>query len=350
MFVGVDVHKHSLCACYYRNEKKFRYESFPFTKKGFQAFLKSLTRRDEVAIESVTQAYYLTEQLKPRVKRVVVVNTFAFDLIKHSRAKTDEKDAYHLAEQLSHGHLPEVHLQERTIRDLRVYQNARLALVEERTRLKNRIHAAFLMHGIVTARKHLASRKGRETLRRESASYREYPEMELVPLHLDRINQLEDQVQTIEERIFTLGSDLEDLPVVLQVGGISPLLAVTILAEVGDFRRFRTSSRVASYAGVVPSTKKSGKKEKHGRSGHGRKRLRTALVQAVRSIIVHEPENPLALHYQILKARRGAGRATIAVARKLLEILWIMVTREVDYRQLAPQLYEAKLRRLNTAA
>ncbi|MHC4371629.1 MAG: IS110 family transposase [Planctomycetota bacterium] len=130
MFVGVDVHKHSLCACYYRNAKEFRYESFPFTKKGFQAFLKSLTRRDEVAIESVTQAYYLTEQLNPRVKRVAVVNTFAFDLIKRSRAKTDEKDAYHLAEQLSHGHLPEVQLQDRTIRNLRVYQNAPARLPE----------------------------------------------------------------------------------------------------------------------------------------------------------------------------------------------------------------------------
>jgi transposase len=233
---------------------------------------------------------------------------------------------------------------------LRVYQNARLALVEERTRLKNRIHAAFLMHGIVTARRHLSSRKGREALRRESATYREYPEMELVPLHLERIDQIEDQIRTIEEKIFKLGSPLKDLPVVLQVGGISPLLAITILAEVGDFRRFRTSSQVASYAGVVPSTRHSGGKEKHGRSGHGRKRLRTALVQAVRSITVHEPENPLAIHYQILKARRGAGRATIAMARKLLEILWIMVTREVDYRQLAPQLYEAKLRRLNAAA
>ena len=74
------------------------------------------------------------------------------------------------------------------------------------------------------------------------------------------------------------------------------------------------------------------------------------MVQAVRSITVHEPENPLAQHYQILKARRGAGRATIAVARKLLEILWIMVTREVHYRQLVPRLYETKLRSFRTAA
>ena len=350
MFVGVDVHKHSLCVCYYRSARQFRYQSYPFTQRGFQAFLDSLTRRDEVAIESVTQAYYLIEQLTPRVKRAVVVNTFAFDLIKRSRAKTDEKDAFHLAQQLSHGHLPEVHMPGRLIRDLRVYENARVALVEERTRLKNRIHAAFLMHGIVTGRKHLSSRKGREKLRRESSTYEGYPEMELVALHLDRIDQMEEQMRALEEKMFELGSGLKDLPVLLQVGGISPLLAITILAEVGDFRRFPWSAKVASYAGLVPSTRRSAGSAKWGRSGYGRKRLRTAMVQAVRSITVHEPENPLAQHYQILKARRGAGRATIAVARKLLEILWIMVTRGVHYRQLVPSLYETKLRSLRTAA
>jgi transposase len=350
MFVGVDVHKHSLCVCYYRSAKQFRYQSYPFTQPGFQAFLDSLTRRDEVAIESVTQAYYLIEQLTPRVKRAVVVNTFAFDLIKRSRAKTDEKDAFHLAQQLSHGHLPEVHMPGRQIRDLRVYQNARVSLVEERTRLKNRIHAAFLMHGVVTARKHLSSRKGRAMLRRESSTYEGYPEMELVALHLDRIDQLEEQMRALEEKMFELGSGLKDLPVILQVGGISPLLAITILAEVGDFRRFPWSGKVASYAGLVPSTRRSAGSAKSGRCGYGRKRLRTAMVQAVRSITVHEPDNPLAQHYQILKARRGAGRATIAVARKLLEILWIMVTRGVHYRQLVPSLYETKLRSLRTAA
>ncbi len=350
MFVGVDVHKHSLFVCYYRSPKEYRFKSYPFTRRGLDGFLKSLTRRDEVAIESVTQAYYLIDQISPRAKRAVVVNTFAFDLIKRSRAKTDEKDAFHLAQQLSHGHLPEVQLPGRTVRDLRVYQHARLGMVEERTRLKNRIHAAFLMHGVVTARKHLASRKGRNQLRQESATYESYPEMALVPLYLDRIDQLEEQMGAIEKKMFERGSGLKDLPVLLQVGGISPLLAITILAEVADFRRFRTASQISSYAGVVPSTRSSGGRTRTGRSGYGRKRLRTALVQAVRSITVHEPDNPLTLHYQVLKKRRGAGRATIAVARKLLGVLWIMVTKEVDYRQLAPRLYEDKLRRFENAA
>jgi transposase len=350
MFVGVDVHKHSLTVCYYRTATAYRFRSYPFTRDGFRQFLGSLGRTDEVAIEAVTQAYYLVDQLRPKVKRVVVVNTYAFDLIKRSRAKTDQKDAFHLAEQLSHGHLPEVHLPERAIRDLRSYQSMRLALVEERTRLKNRIHGAFLMHGIVTARKHLVSSTGRRRLREESQAYADYPEMELVGLHLDRIDQIEQQVRSIEERMRQRAAALPDLPRLLEVTGIGILLATSILAEVGDFRRFGSAAKLASYAGLVPATRRSAGWTRSGRSGAGRKRLRTAMVQAVRSLTIHEPTNPLAVQYQLLKTRRGPGRATIATARKLLEILWLVITTNVPYRQLMPDLYLQKMERLQTAA
>lgn len=350
MFVGIDVHKHSLYVCYYRSATEYRFRSFPFTRIGFERFLESLSRRDQVAIESVTQAYYLADQLRKRVKRLVVVNTFAFDVIKRSRSKTDAKDAFLLAQHLSYGQLPEVHLPERAIRDLRSYLHARIALIEERTRLKNRVHAAFLMHGIVTARKHLESRKGRQSLRKESVPLAGYPEVELVPQHLDRIDQIEEHLRAIEEKMLERGRLLPDLPRMLEVRGISHVLGIAILAEVGDFRRFGSPSQLSSYAGLVPATRRSGGKVRVGRVGCGRKRLRTSLIQAAHSLVMHEPANPLAVHYQILKRRRGAGRAIVAVARKLLEILWIMVTREVSFDQLDSSLYHLKLRRIGLEA
>jgi transposase len=350
MFVGVDVHKHSLYVCYYRRATDYRFQSYPFTRDGFRQFLGSLIPHDEVAIESVTQAYYLVDQLRPKVKRVVVVNTFAFDLIKRSRSKTDQKDAFHLAEQLSHGHLPEVQLPDRTVRDLRSYQSARVALIEERTRLKNRIHAAFLMHGIVTARRDLESQKGGARLRGESQQYVGYPEMELVGMHLDRIDEIERRAKGIDERMRRCATGLTDLPRLLEVQGIGVLLGMTILAEVGDFRRFGTATKLSSYAGLVPSTRRSAGWTRAGRTGYGRKRLRTALVQAVRTLTVHDPSNPLAVHYRLLRARRGPGRATVATARKLLEILWIMVTTDVPYRQLVPELHRHKVQQLQREA
>lgn len=346
MFVGVDVHKHSLYVCFYRSADDYRFKSFPFTKAGFKLFLQSLNHTDQVAIEAVTQAYYLVDQLRSIVKRVVVVNTFAFDVIKRSRSKTDAKDAFLLAQHLSYGHLPEVHLPPRPIRDLRSFQKARIALLEERTRLKNRVHGTFLMHGIVTARKHLLSQKGRQSLRRESAEHAGYPEMELVPLHLDRIDQIEEQMASIEQKMLERGRELPDLRRLLEVRGINHLLGIAILAEVGDFRRFGAPSKVSSYAGLVPATRRSADKTRVGRVGFGRKRLRTAVIQAAQCLVFHDPEHPLAVDYRRLKARRGAGRAMVAIGRKLLEILWIMVTKEVSFHQLDEPLYYQKLKRL----
>jgi transposase len=350
MYVGVDVHKHSLYVCYYRRAEEYAFRSFAFTSRGFGQFLESLCPSDEVAIESVTQAAYLVEQLSSRVQRVVVVNTFAFDVIKRSRAKTDAKDAFLLAQHLSYGHLPEVHLPPRVIRDLRSYLQARTALVQERTRLKNRIHATFLMHGIVTARRHLDSRRGREALRAESLGHAGYPEMDLVPMHLDRIDQIEAHIAAIEAKMVAHAGELPDLPRLLEVRGISHVLGIAILAEVGDFRRFHRAAQLSSYAGLVPGTRRSGGKTRDGRAGFGRKGLRTALIQAARSLVTHEPENPLAIHYQDLKRRRGAGRASVAVARKLLEVLWIMVTEGRPFHQMDSGLHQLKLKRIGLAA
>ena len=57
MFVGVDVHKHSLYVCYYRRATDYRFQSYPFTRDGFRQFLGSLSLGDQVAIEAVTQAF-----------------------------------------------------------------------------------------------------------------------------------------------------------------------------------------------------------------------------------------------------------------------------------------------------
>ncbi len=73
-------------------------------------------------------------------------------------------------------------------------------------------------------------------------------------------------------------------------------------------------------------------------------------MQAVRTLTLHEPTTPLAVQYRLLKTRRGPGRATIATARKLLEILWRVITTNGPYRQLMPDLYQRKPERLQTAA
>jgi transposase len=137
---------------------------------------------------------------------------------------------------------------------------------------------------------------------------------------------------------------------VLQIPGISLLSGIGLLAESGDIKWFANAKQLGAYAGLVPTVRQSNETDRRGHiPKQGRKRLRTLAIRAV-LVMVRTGSSPLVGFYRRKKRQRGAGKALCATARKLLSILFVMLTKELDYWYVEDRLYNRKLRVLQKAA
>jgi len=119
-----------------------------------------------------------------------------------------------------------------------------------------------------------------------------------------------------------------------QIYGIGPLTSVTILAELGDTRRFQNSRDAVRYSGLDVTVYQS---DQHRSNGHlsrqGPPALRWALYEAAQA--ARRPSSPDREYYLRTAERIGGNRACIAISRKLLKRSY-HVLRELGDQTLAP--------------
>jgi transposase len=120
--------------------------------------------------------------------------------------------------------------------------------------------------------------------------------------------------------------------VLQSVTGVGEVTTEVVLAELGDIRRFRSAKQVVAYAGLAPGRRESaGKVRELGITKQGSPLLRWVLVEAAWQAVRRSA------HwrgiYQALKQRRGARRAIVAVARRLLEVLVALLRSGQEYRE-----------------
>lgn len=115
----------------------------------------------------------------------------------------------------------------------------------------------------------------------------------------------------------------------MSIPGIGTIAAVTILAELGDYRDFDSPDSLASWAGMVPSVYQSADKLRTGRiTKHGSKHLRGILTEAAQAA-ARTRNTRFSAYFRKLKNRIGYQKAIIALARKILCILWhLLMNRE----------------------
>jgi transposase len=136
----------------------------------------------------------------------------------------------------------------------------------------------------------------------------------------------------------------------MTIPGVDATIALSIVAAVGEFRRFRTPEQLVSYLGLNPRVKQSGgQPASHGRiTKQGRAHARGMLVEAA-WVAVKTP-GPLRAFFERVRSRRGMQIAVVATARKLACLCWTMIERGEDYAFARPSLTEKKLRKLELRA
>ena len=157
----------------------------------------------------------------------------------------------------------------------------------------------------------------------------------VVRIYLESIEFLEKQLENLDALIDCYAKKFEEqIRILMSVPGISKILAVGILAEIGDVSRFPDKNKLASYAGLVPTSRDSGGKRRRGKiSKKSNKYLRRYMFLAAMAAM-RSKSRRIRLIVERLRGRRKHFKVmVVAVARKLLTIIWFLLTRKDVWRE-----------------
>jgi len=338
-FFGLDLHKKyaTICAVSQQGEVVLREEHLPLDQLPTWA-AGTLTPDDAVALEATANSWWAYDCLSAHAGRVLVVNPIKTRLIAEARINTDELSAEALARLLHSNFICEVWVPDERTRRYRQLISHRIRLVQEGTRLKNRIHAILHRRQIRPPYRNLFSRAGRAWLEKL-----DLPEVEklLLRQNLQLLKSTEEAVAEIEPLLARLAQEDERVPILMQIPGINIFGALAILAEIGEITRFASAKKLSSYAGLVPSLHRSGQKNSSGPiTKAGRSRLRWVMVEAAHVAVRYDPQ--LGRFFYRLRARKGTNVAIVATARKMLVIIWHLLSGDGVYRGRRVQMVARK--------
>lgn len=317
-FVGVDLHTNSFTACRREADGTESFETFALSPAELERFCLTLDADDEVAFEATGNSAWFRDQILPCVGRVVVVNPSQFKVIRQSVKKTDRNDARALALFLAKDMLPETRAKTQAESELASLTQTRDLLVKQRTRLLNKVHALHNRHGIKLKRESLASRRRLLAIAPEPFTPLEWAELEIVR---DQALSLTDALAKLDARIEEAARALQGYAGLTSIKGIGPRAAAVFLSTIGNVQDFASADKLAAYFGIVPRVSQSNETDSRGRiTKRGSPLARTALVQCTLIATRYSPY--LKAHYDRIRLRRGAGKAIIATARKLLAIIY----------------------------
>lgn len=278
----------------------------------------------QVALEPTCGWRWVSALLEDVGMEVHPANSGKVRLIAESNQKHDLGDARALANLLRLGYLPESYRVPDSIYGLRLVLRHRAYLVKLRISVKNRLHGIATMQGL-----HNITR-GNPLSKSGKASIMAGDDASLKELHT-LIEELDCRIVECDARCEGLGRKEPLVPILTSMPGIGIVSALTIIAEIGDFTRFPSAKHLTSFAGLIPRQRSSGETVRFGGvTNQGSEALRMIMVEAAFRIRpTNAPE--LCAFWERLAPVCGKKRARIALARKMLCIIWHMARTKTQY-------------------
>lgn len=328
-FVGIDLHKrYSMVTEMDGKGKTLRQMRLNNDPETLTHYLHGLQPNAKIGLEATANWYYFYELIEERHPNLVLSHPLKTRAIASARIKTDKIDSATLAHLLRADLLPASYIPPREVRDTRETLRYRASLVSLRTRLKNKVHAILSKNGLDPRVSDVFGKKGLRYLKsiKVRSCYRQALDgyLQLV----ESLNQVIQEVtRTIEEKV----KSSPKAQLLMTLPGISYYSALLILSEIGEIGRFPSAGHLCSYGGLVPSVHSSGGKTRYGRiTKQGSSWIRWILVE-VSHHAVNGSTRFRALYHRVSK-KHGKNAARVAVARKMLKVIYFMLRKNEGFR------------------
>jgi transposase len=351
-YIGLDVHKASIAVAIAEEEgAPASYGNIPNDPSAIRKLMTRLSGPEvqlRVAYEAGPTGYAVHRQLASMGMECMVVAPSLIPKRPGDKVKTDRRDALKLARLLRSGDLTPVWVPDPAHEALRSLVRSRADAKADELRAKHRLSKFLLRQGChppVGVRNW--SVRHFQWLR--PLPFEHVADQVVFADYLAEVTAAGERIKRLEAALHQCASNSSQVALIRALQGfrgIGFLSAVTIMAEVGDLRRFRTAPQLMAYAGVVPSESSSGSKQHRGtitKTGnsllrhvfgeaahHARHAPRVAGTLKQRQADLPRPIVDLAwraqlrLHarYRHLGSRLGPHKALTAVARELVGFIW----------------------------
>ena len=342
IIIGLDVHKRSIYVTELKEDGNIneQYEMANSEDCWNEFRDRYLKQKPEIALEVSTSGKYVTGLLRDMGFSVHMADPSKLPVIYRSTRKNDREDSFKIARALHLGELSEGYLPSAEIDDLRSMTRYRKSIGEEITTLKNRIHAVLTRHGISIPATDIFGNRGLRIIDTRSSVLSSMERIMLADI-LERIKDLKDRASSIEDEMVRCTAGNRDVNLLITIPGIGVYSVTSIVAEIGDIKRFEKKEKLAPYAGLTPRQNQSGNRDIKGHiTKHGPSMLRFILVTAAHSLIKYSRK--MKMKYLSIVRRLGKNRAIVAIARILVETIYVMLSRGVEFNDQIEILTERK--------
>jgi transposase len=355
-WVGLDAHKNSIQVAVLEGPGHYREWELGNEERKVRLLARKLVKQAgdgevRVCYEAGPCGYVLKRQLESAAPQLVceVVAPSLIPKKSGERVKTDRRDARKLAEYLAAGLLTEVHPPNEEQESVRDLTRCRLALKADLMRARHRLSKFLLRRGLhFHGTKKAWSKKHHEWLGTLSFALR--ADQVVFEQYLLSMQQLRARIEEVEVALKELAEQpgyREAVGRLRCFRGIDTVAALTLLAEVHDFRRFGSPLQLMSYLGLTPSEHSSGEKQRRGAiTKAGNSRARKLLVEiawhyrhrpgvgaVLRKRQQGQPPEVIAVadkaqqrlcrrYRRLTEAGKPYNKAVTAVARELVGFLW----------------------------
>lgn len=300
--------------------------------RSLRKYLAGL-EKSRVVVETCAEAFGVADAAREAGHEAVVVPaTLVRALGVGSRGlKNDVRDARNLSEASCRmSTLPSVHVPTQLSRDRKTACGMREALVGARTKLVNTVRGWLRGQALGV----LPSGDTVSFPRRVGNLLEKHGRMtpSCVERQLGMIDHLNKQIGEADQELETLAKGDPTCQRLMTVPGVGPVTAIRFLAAIDEVGRFPDAHAVQSYIGLTPGENSSSDRKRNTSiTKAGSRQLRWVLVQAAWCAQRARPKDPMVVWARRIAERRGKGIGTVALARKLVGILYALWSNGTSY-------------------
>jgi len=337
IYIGLDVHKVNTTVAWLDNETGEISAAYQCRTDQLAEQLRVLPGPQRIVMEAGSSSNFVARQLKSCGQEVMVVDAYKAHRLLEAvhTAKTDKLDAAALAYLLAAGYLDRaaVWVADEQTHRLRELTRSHQALTQTTTRLRNYIRKFLVRQGRERPASDLLGQRGRQCLDELQKSL-PAPLGSILASLRAALTAVAAQVQELLDSITTAAAAHPPAVLLQSIPGVGPVLALTIVAEIGAPARFPSAAHLRSYSGLVPRVSQSGERRWTGPlTKRGNRHLRWAMVLAAQHFTRSRTTKQLAVmkcYYHHLH-KHGPNPAKVAVARRLLNIILAMLRANTEF-------------------
>lgn len=379
---GLDIHFAEVVACLVNTGPgggpRYETRSFPSTLRGLTELREWLLASgcESVGMEATGVYWMPVYAALERHMALVVGNPQHMQNLRGH--KTDRKDAKWIAGLVRHGLIRPSFVPKPEFRDARELSRCRRQLIHEQTRVRNEIQRLLARQGITlgTVLTDVCGGKSGSAILEALAEGRPVleelpklihrsvkPKLEmlgaaleaplpeiprcLLVMHLEQLEENEGRIQKVEglleQQLAPYKDQLERL---MTIPGIKRISACAILAEIGvDMSAWPTEKHIAAWAGVAPGCRETGGKKKRAPSRKGNPYLCSVLMECAGAAVKKKGCHLAGKYYRLVQQTGMKKKARLAIARKLMLIVYRLLGGGGTYQEPTPKTMPAKAKR-----